>query len=348
MATEIIAGNLPTSTISDADYLLITEGLAPKRILYSDVKKDILGTETLTQTGKTPIGAINEQEQDIVGINASLLDNTNDIANLSNPNLLINPNFQVWQRGTSFNTSGIYTTDRWMIGGSILTVNKISTGGVSITTSLTNNYFGQILENSNIGGSFVLSSKIKAPLNANFKLGIFDVTTQTIIKQLSCIGTGVSKIYSDSISITKNSSNSLLIVPLWQMDAGTYEIEWVKLELGSKATPFVPRLYGEELALCQRYAVTGDIIGLQIIYGPSVLFFTVPITGNLRTLPSIINSQNLKVFNSSYNVAQTGFTFAVSSIMQNSVTIMATKNSHGITQGYLSIPSTSGFDAEIY
>ena len=31
------------------------------------------------------------------------------------------------------------------------------------------------------------------------------------------------------------------------------DIEWVKLELGSVATPYVPRLYAEELVLCKRY-----------------------------------------------------------------------------------------------
>ena len=32
-----------------------------------------------------------------------------------------------------------------------------------------------------------------------------------------------------------------------------FEVGWVKLELGSVATPFVPRSYGEELLLSQRY-----------------------------------------------------------------------------------------------
>ena len=32
-----------------------------------------------------------------------------------------------------------------------------------------------------------------------------------------------------------------------------FTIEWVKLELGECATPFVPRSYGEELLLSQRY-----------------------------------------------------------------------------------------------
>jgi len=34
---------------------------------------------------------------------------------------------------------------------------------------------------------------------------------------------------------------------------GSIYIQWVKLELGSVATPLIPRSTGEELALCQRY-----------------------------------------------------------------------------------------------
>lgn len=71
----IKAGNLPVSTIDNTDYLLITEGEAPKRANYADVKKDIIGTETLTQTGKTIVGAINEN-------NTQLSKNTQNINNL--------------------------------------------------------------------------------------------------------------------------------------------------------------------------------------------------------------------------------------------------------------------------
>ncbi|MBC2478626.1 hypothetical protein HGI39_28980, partial [Clostridium beijerinckii] len=57
----------------------------------------------------------------------SLSDKANQIAQLSNPNLLINGDFQVWQRGTSFNSSGVYySTDRWRIdaGGGTNSITK--------------------------------------------------------------------------------------------------------------------------------------------------------------------------------------------------------------------------------
>ena len=64
---SIKAGNLPTSTIDNTDYLLITEGEAPKRVAYSDIKNDIIGTETLTTTAQTIKGAIIEIDADLSG-----------------------------------------------------------------------------------------------------------------------------------------------------------------------------------------------------------------------------------------------------------------------------------------
>lgn len=73
---SIKAGNLPASTIDNTDYLLITEGEAPKRVSYTSMKNDILGTETLTTTAQTPKGAINEVKGLADANTASLLDLT--------------------------------------------------------------------------------------------------------------------------------------------------------------------------------------------------------------------------------------------------------------------------------
>jgi hypothetical protein len=58
-----------------------------------------------------------------------------------NPNLLINGDFQVWQRGTSFSSQDFmqYTADRWFIvstdGNSTTTVTKVD-NGLKVTQSL--------------------------------------------------------------------------------------------------------------------------------------------------------------------------------------------------------------------
>ena len=76
-------GNVPTSTLNDTDNIIFAEGEAPRKTLYSEIKKDILGTETLTTTAQSVKGAINEHETDIIAINASLSDMAKNICKLS-------------------------------------------------------------------------------------------------------------------------------------------------------------------------------------------------------------------------------------------------------------------------
>ena len=60
-----------------------------------------------------------------------LLDNhSKSIKSVSNPNLLINGDFQVWQRGTSITTTSTntYTADRWSVRDANMIINKTDYG----------------------------------------------------------------------------------------------------------------------------------------------------------------------------------------------------------------------------
>ena len=125
------------------------------------------------------------------------------------------------------------------------------------------------------------------------------------------------------------------------------DIEWVKLELGSKATQFVPRLYGEELALCQRYYYRWGneraryrAVGIN----GNQLFFFVPLPTTLRIIPTINNTFSINTLS---GAGVSDFTFAVN-IVPMGMIVHATKSTHGMSDGQLMLSDDGSLDAEIY
>ena len=170
----------------------------------------------------------------------------NALANLptiSNPNLLINSDFRkpVNQRGnTSYTGTGAnirYTIDRWgVVNGPVVTVQD---GSLKIQVSSNDTYTGrfkQIFEHDLPIDFYTLSVKVKSNTH-NVEIGNFGK-----------INAGFTGIYSHT-SIERSLSSIEFVIG----KGASIEIEWIKLERGTTATPLSPRSYAEELALCQRY-----------------------------------------------------------------------------------------------
>jgi hypothetical protein len=212
---------------------------------------------------------------------ADLLDSNGDVQadaldtqpQLGRRNLIINGDFRVSQRGdytsaTTFNDNSL-ALDRWYmsIGAGSATIQQLTSGAKMVATSSYdgNLQFRQKVERLNIdtlvGKTVTLSAKIKTNNATDCRLltyngswstgsalhsgsGEFEILTYTFTMppdggygSLIC-GVGIDGNGSASVSVAN----------------GDYiEVEYVQLELGSVATPFEHRSYGEELALCQRY-----------------------------------------------------------------------------------------------
>ena len=186
-------------------------------------------------------------KEDINNLQKQITSNDEDIAVLSNPNLLINGEFRnpINQRSKIEYVSGIdvYTIDRWRF--------YISDISNSITVNLTNE--GITIKNSNDveGGIFQL---IEYPIREGTKLTV-SAKVDGEIRSLTGIYTtvAVTEIKDDfKIGFNKHISGYLHVV-LYCQNSNAHTVEWVKLEIGDKATSFYPRSYGEELLLCQRY-----------------------------------------------------------------------------------------------
>lgn len=158
----------------------------------------------------------------------------------SNPNLLINPDFKINQRGqATYETSGagqIYSADRWRLGRGKVTVNSDGTVTVTATGGTTNEegYYQQYLENA-ISGEYTVSMEVISVSGA-VKIAI-DGAWKNIKSGLNVFH-GITGTGAVGLQLATGSSITL---------------KWVKLEQGSIATPFVAPNPAEELVKCKRF-----------------------------------------------------------------------------------------------
>ncbi len=140
---------------------------------------------------------------------------------------LINGDFRVNQRavnGTVILTAGQYGHDRWKASTSGCTYTFATSGGVT-TITITSGSLIQVVEGTNLQtGTYVLS---------------WGGTAQ------GKVGTGSYSASGVSSSVTGGTNLSI--------EFGVGTLSNAKLEKNTVITPFIPRLYGEELILCKKY-----------------------------------------------------------------------------------------------
>lgn len=182
--------------------------------------------------GNIIIAGLNTQ----VSTNANISDVTNKrfvtdaqlatINGISNRNLLINPAFNINQRvyvsGTNTTGANQVTLDRWRVVTSGQALSFSTSNGV-VTATCPAGGIEQILFSTDfIGGTYVLSWTGTA-------LGYVD---------------GTQVVSGAPFTLTGGSNHVI------KFTNGT--LSCPKLELGTNITPYVPRSFSEELALCQQ------------------------------------------------------------------------------------------------
>ena len=216
-------------------------------------------------------------------------------------NKIINGNFDVWQRGTTFSPGGTYayTADRWFVdfdgGGATRTVSQQAfTNGQTDVPGMSRYYirFNQSVAGST--GSFTgLTQRIESVLTGAGRTVTTSFYAKSDVSRVMVIilgqnfGTGGSPsgtlFYSKSITLSTvwqkysvshnissisgktigTNNNDFLAVQFGGTANAiqTIDIAQVQLEEGQQATPFEMRPYPVELQLCQRYYEVGPLIG---------------------------------------------------------------------------------------
>lgn len=188
----------------------------------------------------------------------------------SNPNLLLNSNFRVDQRGrgtyTNNTTRPMYTLDRWMSINTKVVYNVDGTATItSLATTDTSAWFKQILEHA-INDTCTLSCNITAVTGSAYLYN--HANGKKIVKGLNTV----------TLSYLKEASIEL-------KQGASITIEWIKLEKGSKATAYVAPNYANELQRCMMYynVVNTSLNG----YFTTQMYVGCETVLNMRTRPTV-------------------------------------------------------------
>lgn len=243
----------------------------------------------------------------------------------SNPNLLINPDFKINQRGaTSYEEQG-YSVDRWKIWK--VTVTPSTNGGITIKSDKyteTGNIL-QYLENATEGditlSCYVTSVSGTVIMVASEDSQVTDNSPKVVLKQ--------------GLNVLHTSKNTRAFI-IFLNQGTSVTLKWVKLEQGTVATPFVASNPAEELTKCYRFKYIGKAVLRGRCTANQVFGFTKDLPTKLRTKPTTtFKSKN------SYNVSTVDVTLAEEN---NAVYLAGTAENTNQTV----IDVVLDLDAEIY
>ena len=295
-------------------------------------------------------------------------------------NLIINGGFDVWQRGTSFtNTTDVaYRSDRWKhqnrqssqsditlltnqdVVGTNMNVYKFTVDTPPTDSSLLINQFIEEGSFTLIGKTVTASWYARQSTGSGVTSNInFEVDGGTTFLGSANTLTSSWQRFTQTFTFSgytaaSVSDSSLRTLLYFKNTAASdvIEVTGVQLELGSVATDFEHRSYGEELALCQRYyqKVSGTFSMIGSHWGTvSFCSYHMPVT--MRALPTfLVSTANaFQVFGSNSSGAPISTALALSVAGKDSCELQVT-NTNTASSAFIRFTASSDWfslDAEL-
>jgi len=302
-----------------------------------EVSQALKAHDDALATKETPAGAQAKAEAAVAAHNTNVAAH----GGIYRKNLLHNWDFRnpVNQRGQSSYNVANYTIDRWRTNDANISVN-INSGYITVSN------------NGTAEKHFLQQLEFMAPgdYTVSLLLANGDILSESLnVNDLVAGGSGGSSVknLTAGLKVQIGDFSSKPAFKLFIVPGYSFNIVAIKLELGSVSTLAndPPADYGEQLALCQRYALVlgaGSYSFRACKYDNGAITFIIPTPVTMRISPTFVGTLTVM----SAGVAQTGFTF---SVYRNagSLAVVASKPAHGLTDAWLVVSANTLFSADL-
>lgn len=230
------------------------------------MSKEILNVETNEVKPSTTRGWIAYILNKLKGVNGPEINKRiNSLDNsISNPNELLNSNFNLWSFGNSMTYTETnakkYCADRWFIqsdGNLIYAKKKITDGKTTIEVDASSqNLYTNLMQD--FSGEWYNNNKGKTvTITVKFAAKVKDIKVGIVLYPTLFTDSKIATEYTDTISYTTkvpDMNNNTYGGFYIQTDKPmVFEVEYMKVELSEKATQYIPPINSDELLRCSMY-----------------------------------------------------------------------------------------------
>jgi hypothetical protein len=295
-------------------------------------------------------------------------------------NKILNGDFNIWQRGTSFSATGssTYTADRWTVnafGGTTTVSRQTFTPGTAPVAGYEGSYFLRFASSATFADLIQKIEDVRTFAGQTVTVSFWAkaasslTLTPTVSQEFGSGGSGAVDTSGTAASVTTSWTRftaTIAIPSISGKTIGTGSSLWlyflsstlntnidiwgVQIEDGSVATAFntaTGTLQGE-LAACQRYyhrfngsGINDSIINSGLGFSTTVAMFVFHLGTTMRTAPSLMDLSNQGVYRPANATSYSGGTWVLNQGFDNSTRVIYTHGSAIFTAGESLIPSST-------